>query len=176
MENKLQIWDMSLDCIRTNSGIMMNVFEPTLEMFCIEDIAHALAHVPRFAGHLNEPYSVGQHSIEVARRVPKEHKLAALLHDASEAYLLDMPTPIKNRLPEYKRIEHELMLKIAEKFGFDYPLALPIKEVDQMMVEKEWDCFVLEDSEKEQIQCWNAKKTKQVFIESYYQLKSGLWG
>ena len=176
MENKLQISDMTLDCIRTNSGLMMNIFEPTLEMICIEDIAHALANMPRFGCHLNRFYSVGQHSIACARLVSKENKLAALLHDASEAYMLDIPTPIKNRLPDYKKYEHALMLKIAEKFGFDYPLNKELKDADRKMLETEWEALVVNEKEHKNFVCWNSNETKQYFLESYYQLKSGLWG
>ena len=101
-------------CIRTNSGPYINVFEPTLDMLCIEDITHAEAAIPRFAGHLNKHYSVGQHSIMAAQLVSSKNRKAALLHDATEAYMLDMPTPIKNQLPDYKIAEDRLMRVIAE--------------------------------------------------------------
>jgi hypothetical protein len=131
------------DCIRTYTGIYMNVFEPTLDMICIEDIAHSLSMQCRFAGHLNYFYSIAQHSIMVARYVSKENKLAALLHDASEAYLLDIPRPIKVRMPEYKAIEDNLMKKIAEKFDFEYPLCLEIKEADDRELKYEWETLML---------------------------------
>ena len=51
------------DCIRTYTGIYMNVFEPTLEMIHIEDIAHALSMQCRFGGHLYDFYSVVQKQI-----------------------------------------------------------------------------------------------------------------
>lgn len=52
------------NCIRTFTGIYMNVFDPTDEMICIEDIANALSHQCRFAGHLPNFYSVAQHSVQ----------------------------------------------------------------------------------------------------------------
>lgn len=107
------------DCIRTFTGIYMNVFEPTPEMICIEDIAHSLSMQCRFGGHLPEFYSVAEHSWHCSLMVANEHKLAALLHDASEAYLLDIPRPIKHRLNNYKKIEDNLMNIIAKNLGLN---------------------------------------------------------
>lgn len=132
------------NCIRTFTGIYMNVFEPTLEMICIEDIAHALSNQCRFGGHLPEFYSVAQHSLNCSYLMDnKELKLAALLHDASEAYLLDIPRPIKQGLSNYKKIEDGLMRLIAEKFGFEYPLHPEVKKIDETMLQAEWDCLML---------------------------------
>lgn len=134
------------DCIRTFSGLYMNVMEPTEEMICIEDIAHALSHQCRFAGHLSEFYSVAQHSWMCAQVAEEPDKLAGLLHDASEAYLLDIPSPIKKHLSNYKEIEDRLMRLIAKKFGFEYPLSDHIKRIDAMLLEQEWKDYVLRES------------------------------
>jgi len=84
------------NCIRTFTGKYVNVFEPTLEMICIEDIAHALSMQCRFGGHLPYFYSVAQHSINCSFLVDTPClKLEVLMHDASEAYLLGIPSPIK---------------------------------------------------------------------------------
>ena len=132
------------NCIRTVTGIYINVFEPTEEMVCIEDIAHSLCQQPRFGGHLPSFYSVAQHSLNCSYLIDQpELKLAALLHDASEAYLMDIPKPIKSGLTNYKEIEDRLMKVIAKKFGFDYPLNDEIKKVDEMMLQLEWDCLML---------------------------------
>lgn len=111
------------NCIRTFTGKYMNVFEPTEDMICIEDVAHALSNQCRFGGHLPKFYSVAQHSLMCCEMATPERKLEALLHDASEAYLLDVPKPIKQRLSNYKEIEDNLMRLIAKKFGFQYPLS-----------------------------------------------------
>lgn len=134
------------DCIRTYRGKYINVFEPTPEMICIEDIAHSLSMQCRFAGHLPQFYSVAQHSILCCQLITeKEHKLAALLHDASEAYLLDIPKPIKNKLGNYKEVEDNLMSVIAKKFGFAYPLHDKVKEVDNYMLEWEWNSLMIKN-------------------------------
>jgi hypothetical protein len=82
----MNIFDAPENCIRTNSGLYINVFEPTPDMISIEDIAHALSFMPRFGGHLDKFYSVAQHSVYCSFMVESiEDKKAALLHDASEA-------------------------------------------------------------------------------------------
>jgi hypothetical protein len=96
------------------------------------DIAHALANQCRFTGHTRKFYSVAQHCYYVSRllvppsNVPSDPgarrvQLAGLLHDASEAYLLDLPSPIKN-LPElaaFKALEKSIHAAIEKRFGFD---------------------------------------------------------
>ena len=131
------------DCIRTFTGIYMNVFDPKPEMICIEDIAHGLSHQCRFAGHTKEFYSVAQHSIHCAELIGDRFALHALLHDASEAYLCDIPGPIKKRLPDYQRIEKNLMIVISEKFGLEWPFKSIVKVQDKSMLKWEWDNCVL---------------------------------
>jgi uncharacterized protein len=132
------------NCIRTVSGIYMNVFEPTVEMVCIKDIAHALSNQCRFGGHLPCFYSVAQHSLNCSYLIEdKRLKLEALLHDASEAYLLDIPSPIKKGLSNYKEIEEGLMKVIFEKFGLTYPIHEKVKRVDETMLQLEWNCLML---------------------------------
>jgi 5'-deoxynucleotidase YfbR-like HD superfamily hydrolase len=165
----MNIADVPKDCIRTNSGLYINIFDPSPEMICIEDIAHGLARQPRFAGHLNRHYSVAQHSIHCYERALPENKMVALLHDASEAYMLDMPTPIKARMPEYKEHEHHLMSVIAKKFGFVYPYNHPeIKEIDTLMVNLEWDMLV--EKNDMSFKCLTAIQAKKEFLRVYYEI------
>jgi len=159
------------NCIRTFSGIYVNVFEPKLDMFVIEDIAHALSHQPRFSGHLRDFYTVGQHSIECSKRVAPPIKFAALMHDASEAYLLDMPSPIKARMPEYKAVEENLMKTLAEVFQFQYPLPAEVKSVDKEMLELEWHQFMLGNEPARPLACLSPRSTKEMFLTHYYRLK-----
>jgi hypothetical protein len=158
------------DCIRTHTGLYMNVFCPTPEMICIEDIAHSLSHQCRFGGHLPQFYSVAQHCVNVASIVPPELRLAALLHDASEAYLLDMPSPIKRKMPEYRAIEDKLMKVIAQKLNFDYPVHDEIKLVDNKMLQFEWD-FLMQGFDKPKhlvkTECYTSSEAKKLFLEKY---------
>lgn len=157
------------DCIRARSGIYMNVFEPTSEMICIEDIAHGLSNTCRWGGQCRQFYSVAQHSVLCAATIGKEFKLAMLLHDASEAYLSDIPSPIKKRMPEYTRIEDNLMTLIAKKFGFQYPLQEEVKATDKSALELEWRDLMLDqkDDFEFQMTCWSPEEAKDKFMEVF---------
>lgn len=135
--------------IRTYTGIYVNVFEPTPDMFCIQDIAWALSKQPRFGGHLPVNYSVAMHCLNACDLVDSKFGLSALMHDASEAYLLDIPSPIKHELAQYKTIEHDLMLAISAKFKFEFPLPVEVKHVDKMLLETEWDRLMIHRGEME---------------------------
>ncbi len=124
--------------IRTFTGKYINVFDPQPHDICLEDIAHALSNLCRFGGHTRQFYSVAEHSIRTAKFVEPPYRLAALLHDASEAYLLDIPTPVKIMFPEYHKAEYRMMEVIAEKFGFEYPLSDEVRMADKLMLQLEW--------------------------------------
>lgn len=88
----------------------------------IEEIAHALSNLCRFTGHVREFYSVAEHSCRVAEQLPDELQLAGLLHDAAEAYLGDMATPLKTHPffgSAYRSAERALEQRIGEAFGVD---------------------------------------------------------
>ncbi len=97
--------------------------DPRIEDINIEDIAHALSNQCRFAGHCLRFYSVAEHSILLSHIVPKEDAMWALVHDASEAYLVDVPRPLKPFLIGYKEIESSLMAIICKRFNL--PLEMP---------------------------------------------------
>jgi hypothetical protein len=63
--------------------------------------------------------------------------LAALLHDAAEAYLVDLPRPVKRSMPEYHRAEARVERAIAERFDIPYPMPALVKEVDERMLATE---------------------------------------
>lgn len=159
------------DCIRTYTGIYMNIFEPTPEMICIEDIAHALSNQCRFGGHLHKFYSVAQHCVLTSRNIYGGYKLEALLHDASEAYLLDVPRPIKHKLTNYQEIEALLMKLIFEKFGLIYPLHGRVKEADEYMLQWEWNKLMLYDvllkDTFPKIECWSPEYAEECFLETF---------
>lgn len=167
------------NCIRTNSGIYMNVFDPTPEMICIEDIAHALSNQARFGGHLKKFYSVAQHSLMCYRYSHRGYEFDSLMHDASEAYLLDIPSPIKAGLSNYKEIEDKLMMAIAEKFGFNYPLSPAVKDVDAVMLQFEWDHLVLDQPLPDYVKDFTImshEEAKEAFLNAFHFLTGEKWG
>lgn len=129
--------------IRTFTGQQVDVFNPDPNTINIQDIAHSLSMQCRFGGHTRVFYSVAQHSIAVMDRVPEELKLTALLHDASEAYLLDFPRPVKKQVRGYEALEDEMERTIAAKFGLHYPYPDEIKEADKEELEIEWRVLMI---------------------------------
>jgi 5'-deoxynucleotidase YfbR-like HD superfamily hydrolase len=103
--------------IITFTGRMVDLTEPKYEDIDIVDIAHALGNLNRFTGHTRRPYSVAEHCCMVSNFASPEHKLEALMHDASEAYLGDVSSPLKSLLPEYKRLEEKWTSVIAARFS-----------------------------------------------------------
>lgn len=153
------------DSIRTFTGKYLNIHDINPESICIEDIAHSLSMQCRFAAHLPRFYSVAQHCVCACFKASKQNKIAALLHDASEAYLLDMPKPFKDLLPEYKAMKSGLMMVIANKFGFEYPLNDEIKIIDSDLLQNEWDSIML--NKQPEYVCLDPIKAKSLFLEYY---------
>lgn len=120
--------------IQTLSGKHINYFDIHHEDIVIEDIATALSHICRFAGHLPEFYSVAQHSVLVSQLVPAEFALEALLHDAAEAYVQDIPAPLKRILPDYRRVEGYVDGVVREKFGLPAHQHPTVKYADLVML------------------------------------------
>ena len=132
----------------------------------IHDIAHALSLKCRFVGHVRTFYSVAQHSVLVARNVPSSMALWGLLHDAAEAYLPDIASPIKScfmvadpvrgGFQTFKRLEAHILLQVAVRFGLN-PLTMPheVGVVDRRICLSEGRDLMFADVEE-----WSAAKRR----------------
>ena len=118
-----------MNTLETVSGKKVNVSNPDPNTIDISDIAWALSRMPRFSGHTIPyvPYSVAQHCIRVMKELAPhgpEIQLYGLLHDAAEAYINDLPSPVKH-IPEIhaviKKLEDKLMLTIYQALGIRPP-------------------------------------------------------
>lgn len=123
--------------ITTYSGLHFDYKKPTTDAICIEDIARGLSHECRFTGQLNSFYSVAQHSVECSYIVPDQFKLEALLHDATEAYCKDIPSPLKKLLPDYLQIEDEVDQIIRQKFNLPQFMSAEVKQADLILLATE---------------------------------------
>jgi uncharacterized protein len=120
--------------IQTFTGKRFYPLAPWQSEIDIEDIAHALSMQCRFAGHCQRFYSVAEHSVLLARYVSPPNKLWALLHDASEAYLVDVPSPVKPLLIGYAQAEHMLQKAIARTFGLPVEIPQEVHDADKRIV------------------------------------------
>lgn len=107
--------------ITTYSGHEFDPIKPDIECLDIRDIAHALSMTCRGNGHVKQFYSVGQHCLmcakeAAARGYSNRVVLGCLLHDASEAYMSDVPRPFKEMLPEYVQLEEKLIDLVYTRF------------------------------------------------------------
>lgn len=123
--------------MQTFTGNQFWPTKPRLMDIDLYDIAGPLARQCRYGGHCVKFYSVAEHCVHVARFAPDHLKLQALMHDASEAYLVDIPSPLKKHIPRYYEYEDALMQLIATKFGFNYPLDPAVKMIDMALLDDE---------------------------------------
>jgi hypothetical protein len=103
--------------IRLQSGATLDFRNPRSSDFTIDDIAHGLSNICRYAGQCNYFYSVAEHSLFVSEMAAPTLKLVALMHDAAEAFVGDVSAPLKQLLPEYRRIEATVQGAILARFG-----------------------------------------------------------
>lgn len=123
--------------IQTASGKHFNYASPDPAAIDIYDIAQALARESRFNGHTGQCYCVAQHSAMASLIVPPEFAKEALLHDATEAYMKDLPSPLKALLPDYKKIEARVDQVIRKRFGLPARMSPEVKRADMILLATE---------------------------------------
>lgn len=165
----------------TVSGLWVDAAAPDPKTISIHDIANGLALSNRFAGQTPVPYSVAQHSVLCARVAPDELRLEALMHDAAEAYLPDIPRPIKY-MPElagYRKVEARIMTAIRTRFELRAEEPTEIKLLDRRMCKTEayqlgfswWD-EIRGAKMFAGVECetWTWKKAKREFLRMFTEL------
>lgn len=174
------------ECIATYSGGRFWPCDPRAEEVRIEDIAHALSLQCRFTGHCLRFYSVAEHSVRVARRVPKADQKWALLHDASEAYLIDLARPVKHQaeMAIYRDVEKRIMRAVCFRFGLDFGQPASVTEADHRMLVTEakvlmrWDdglndtwAHLGEGYNDELIDCWSPQEAEWQFLNFFRTIR-----
>lgn len=170
--------------IQTHSGRAFDYDHPDPLSVRIQDIAHALANLNRFSGHALAPYSVAQHSVLVSRHLPPSLALAGLLHDCHEAFVIDLPKPLKAMVPDYVAIEDRIQSFVLTTLGMDPSVvrSAPIKEVDLRMLSTEARDLMTKSARMwsdplEPYPCkiipWTWDSARQIFLRTYWALTKG---
>jgi len=175
--------------IRTYTGVNFT-FEPfDPEHIKIEDIAHHLSLLCRYNGASAQLYSVAQHSVWCAQQVKpdwllfpqacgdvKEFKYALhrLLHDAAEAYLGDMTSPLKVHFPEFVKMHDALLELIYQKYcGFNdderAAIDFEVEFVDHVMAPKYEEPFIWNPVACANIS-WTPRQAEQAFLDEFTKL------
>ncbi len=162
------------DWIQSHSNVQFFPMDPRVGDIHLEDIAHALSHLCRFGGHSSHYYSVAQHSVLVSWHCG-DYGREGLLHDATEAYLVDVPRPIKRHLNNYMLIEETLARVIGYRFGLDLAhLPQVVKDADEaaLWTEKRdllgpsphtWG--TPKEPWADRIVAWTADQSKRAFLD-----------
>jgi len=183
--------------IQTYSGRQFYPLNPVVEDIDIEDIAHSLSHLCRFAGHTRVFYSVAEHSCRVADLAMRfahssvQWYVAAwgLLHDATEAYLIDLPRPLKRSEeigPGYRQAEANLMKAVCKRFDLreDEPREVQSADTILLMTERRdllrqppelWaeDKGHLINPLPGIIEPWASDVARQEFLKRFFAIKKG---
>ena len=166
--------------MKTYTGRYINPLKLKPSDIAIEDIAHHLSNICRFNGACTFHYSVAQHSCYVAS-ICKLDPMAGLLHDASEAYLMDIPRPIKYT-PEfefYRKLEAEVQGMINECFGLPEQYPQTVKDADNAMLVAEGIQLMNElftdfgDPAQCEIVEITPRQAKQYFLKAYQDILFG---
>ena len=123
--------------ILLRSGNYFDLQDPSASRFEVTDIAHALSNICRFTGHTQHFYSVAEHSVLCSYLVPHEDRMIALMHDAAEAFIGDVSSPLKKMLPDYKAIERRVEEHVFSTLGLPYPFPPSVKKADRIMLRLE---------------------------------------
>jgi len=169
-------------------GNIVDVLSPKVEDVDIYQIAHALAYQCRFNGNTRKFYSVAQHSLLVSCFLPNELALHGLLHDAHEAIIGDISTPMKKSIDEVVGIRNSVNtiadkwdIVIFDKFGLSIPTEEEhklIKEADLRALETEvsylmGSCKFWTSSKMNYFRCLKPKKACKEFLKMFFLLYKG---
>lgn len=129
--------------IATVSGIEFFPLSPNPLDVRVVDVAHALAMKCRYTGHCPRFYSVAEHSVRVSQHLERvgesvEVQFIGLMHDATEAYLPDVASPVKGLFVGFYEIEDRLAAAIAEAFDFQFPFPPAVKAADAEVFRHEY--------------------------------------
>lgn len=170
------------DYISTYTGRFWPM-SPRASEIDIKDIAHSLAMQCRYAGHVRRFYSVAEHSVHIARWLLENAPHAALhglLHDAPEAYLVDVPRPVKKSLRGYREAEDRVWQAVAAAFSLSPIMPDEVHEADNRIIADEMRQNMHECDHKYDeplgvtLEYWDPVRGEREFLEMYRALTGGM--
>ncbi len=182
--------------IVTYTGKAFDLLNPSPDIVCIEDIAHSLANLCRYTGHVREFYSVAQHCVLMAKADLPGDPLKRLLHDAGEAYIGDIASPWKRLLavdvpetipgnPRFAPVrmwEDKIQKVIGLALGVDLSYSAEVKEADNRMYFTEVRDLMPPSAEfgkwrgnleplPAKIHGWKPYAAERMFLQAYNELR-----
>lgn len=167
------------DFMQTATGRKFWPMDPRADEVFIEDIAHSLALQCRYAGHCLRFYSVAEHSVLIARHLRDQYgeqaALWGLLHDASEAYLVDVPRPVKPYLTGYKDAEAKVMAAVCDRFGLSHEMPVAVHDADNRiiadelvnMVPMDWHARYAGKELGVHLRYWSPERAREEFMATF---------
>ncbi len=169
------------DWMQTYTGRQYWPCDPRSNEVHLIDIAHALSLMCRYAGHCIQHYSVAEHSVHMARWLLRQYgptvAMYGLLHDATEAYCVDVPRPLKPHLANYSEIEERNWLAIAYRFGLPFQIPNEVHDADNRIIADElvnmqpmpWHAHYNRPLGVK-IQCWSPIVAETEFLATFQAL------
>lgn len=194
---------MSSAWMQTYTGKRFDILDPNPGAICIEDVAHALSMLCRYNGHCRKFYSVAEHSVWVSRLLPFDLALPGLLHDAAEAYVSDIPTPLKRHVevmtpasyagrPAIRAVSVGVLEKavldlVWKVFGIAHrpeavelnmkraDLAMLMAEAGQLMGPPPEPWGIKAEPADVKVECWPPELAERRFLARFHELTNGQW-
>jgi hypothetical protein len=168
--------------IQTYSGGRVWPMDLRTDDVRLQDVAHHLSMKARYAGACTDFLSVAQHAVELSRAVPggPAVQYAALHHDDTEAFLPDIPSPVKPFIPGWRAIENSAERAIViGAFGVDPRHLQMVKPFDRRIIADEVRA-VMEPSEHPwrtrpiplglDISPWGPARAEQAYLDRHFEL------
>lgn len=177
---------MTEDFIPTYTGKKLYYTDPEPEQVDVQDIAHGLALNPRYGGQTEKFLSVAKHSVLVSRELKKQDcsekiQLYGLFHDAAEAYMGDIPAPLKKELEDFREIEEKIMDAIWKALKVEKPREKDwkkIKDADRVLLSHEAselvsiDDWVGDVDRSYSLDSGSMEEDRERFMERFRELKN----
>ena len=168
-------------CISVIGGEFFDLLKPEEFVYDIDMIGYALANLCRYTGHVTRFYSVAEHCVHVSRIIKPKYAMEGLLHDASEAFVGDVSSPLKKLITElYTPIEEGIQKAISVQFNLTYPFPDDVHKADKQLYWSErkkiapaidalWN-KQFRASRKCEPQGWSPERAHKEYVHRYHEI------